>query len=88
MSNDEREDTTIYRVVVNHEEQYSIWPADRELPLGWKEAGKSGQKDECLAYIKEVWTDMRPLSLRKKMAELHAQRDAQAAATGGTTGKE
>ena len=64
---DDREDTTRYQVVVNHEEQYSIWPADRELPLGWKAAGKSGTKEECLAYIKEVWTDMRPLSLRKKM---------------------
>lgn len=63
------EDTTVYKVVVNHEEQYSIWPAYRELPLGWTEAGKQGQKAECLEYIKEVWTDMRPLSLRKKMEE-------------------
>lgn len=63
------EDTTIYKVVVNHEEQYSIWPADRENPLGWKDVEKSGPKAECLAYIKEVWTDMRPLSLRKKMEE-------------------
>jgi MbtH protein len=54
-------------VVVNHEEQYSIWPADREKPLGWRGVGKTGLKAECLAYIKEVWTDMRPLSLRKKM---------------------
>ena len=68
MSSDEREDNTIYKVVVNHEEQYSIWPADRENALGWNDAGKSGTKEECLAYIKEVWTDMRPLSLRKKMA--------------------
>ncbi len=66
----EREDTTTYRVVVNHEEQYSIWPVDRELPPGWRDAGKSGTKDECLAYVKEVWTDMRPLSLRKKMEEM------------------
>lgn len=66
---DDREDLTIYRVVVNHEEQYSIFPADRELPLGWKDAGKSGSKRECLDYIEEVWTDMRPLSLRKKMEE-------------------
>ncbi len=65
----EREDLTIYAVVVNHEEQYSIWPADRELPLGWQDTGKHGTKDECLAYIEEVWTDMRPLSLRKKMEE-------------------
>jgi MbtH protein len=64
---DENEETTFYRVVVNHEEQYSIWPADRENALGWNDAGKSGTKEECLAYIKEVWTDMRPLSLRKKM---------------------
>ena len=47
----------------------SIWPADRELPLGWNKVGKSGPKAECLDYIKEVWTDMRPLSLRKKMEE-------------------
>lgn len=66
---DEKEDTTIYKVVVNHEEQYSIWPADRENPLGWKDVGKTGFKAECLAYIGEVWTDMRPLSLRKKMEE-------------------
>jgi len=67
MVQDEREDTTTYRVVVNHEEQYSIWPVDRDLPLGWRDGGKVGPKPECLAYINEVWTDMRPLSLRKKM---------------------
>jgi MbtH protein len=67
MNNSEREDTMICKVVVNHEEQYSIWPNDRPNPLGWSDAGKSGTKAECLAYIKEVWTDMRPLSLRKKM---------------------
>jgi len=66
----DKEDTTIYRVVVNHEEQYSIWPEYKEIPLGWKDAGKVGLKAECLAFIKEVWTDMRPLSLRKKMEEM------------------
>jgi MbtH protein len=66
---DDGADTTVYKVVVNHEEQYSIWPADRENALGWRDAGKSGLKAECLAYIKEVWTDMRPRSLREKMAE-------------------
>jgi uncharacterized protein YbdZ (MbtH family) len=66
----DREDTTVYKVVVNHEEQYSIWPDYKEMPLGWKDVGKSGLKPECLAYIKEVWTDMRPLSLRKQMEEL------------------
>ena len=66
---EEREDKTIYKVVLNHEEQYSIWPAYRENALGWRDAGKSGTKEQCLAYINEVWTDMRPLSLRKKMQE-------------------
>ncbi|MGF1523404.1 MAG: MbtH family protein [Leptolyngbyaceae cyanobacterium] len=61
------EDTLIYKVVVNHEEQYSIWPEYRENPLGWKSVGKTGLKQECLDYIKEVWTDMRPLSLRQQM---------------------
>jgi MbtH protein len=65
---DDQEDTTIYRVMVNHEEQYSIWPADRAIPRGWRDAGKSGPKADCLAYIGEVWTDMRPLSLRQQMA--------------------
>lgn len=63
------EDTTIYKVVINDEEQYSIWPAERENPAGWRDAGKSGTKEECLAYIEEVWTDMRPLSLRRKMEQ-------------------
>lgn len=76
MPRDEEEDKTIYKVVINHEEQYSIWPADRENPLGWNDVGKSGLKSECLAYIKEVWTDMRPLSLRKQMEELAKQREA------------
>ncbi len=74
MSWEDEEDKTIYKVVVNHEEQYSIWPDHRELPLGWNDAGKSGTKAECLEYIKEVWTDMRPLSLRKKMEEMERQR--------------
>ncbi|HNP27634.1 MAG: MbtH family NRPS accessory protein [Nitrospira sp.] len=70
---DEEEDLTTYKVVVNHEEQYSIWPVDRENPLGWRDSGPSGPKAECLAYIKEVWTDMRPLSLRKHMEEVARQ---------------
>lgn len=70
---DERGDTTIYKVVVNHEQQYSIWPADRENARGWSDAGKQGTKAECLDYIKQVWTDLRPLSLRKKMEEMEQQ---------------
>lgn len=61
------EDTTIHAVVVNHEEQYSIWPAERELPLGWQAEGFRGDKAACLAHIEEIWTDMRPRSLRERM---------------------
>jgi MbtH protein len=56
-----------YTVVINHEEQYSIWPAGRPVPAGWREAGRDGSKEECLSYIEENWTDMRPLSLRQAM---------------------
>ncbi len=70
----EDDDKTVYNVVVNHEEQYSIWPTHREIPAGWKAAGKSGSKKECLDYIDEVWTDMRPLSLRRQMEEQEARR--------------
>ncbi|MGJ6960830.1 MbtH family protein [Streptosporangium sp. G11] len=54
-----------YRVVVNHEEQYSIWPDDRDIPDGWREEGVSGTKEDCLAHIDRVWTDLRPLSARR-----------------------
>ena len=67
MPDTDSEEKTVYKVVVNHEEQYSIWPVDRENPVGWRDAGKNGPKQECLEYINQVWTDMRPLSLRKKM---------------------
>lgn len=67
MSDQDREDTTVYTAVVNHEEQYSIWPADRELPAGWTAVGTPGLKPAVLAWIEEVWTDMRPLSLRRSM---------------------
>jgi MbtH protein len=74
MIEDEKEDKAIYKVVVNHEEQYSIWPAQRDNPLGWRDEGTRGLKAECLAHIDQVWTDMRPLSLRKKMEEGASQR--------------
>jgi MbtH protein len=66
--NREEMDATQYKVVINDEEQYSIWPAGRTAPLGWREVGRSGSKQECLDYVKEVWTDMRPLSLRRQMS--------------------
>jgi len=74
----ETEDKAIYKVVVNHEEQYSIWPEHKQNPLGWRDVGKVGSKAEVLAFIKEVWIDMRPLSLRKKI-----EQDTQAAANNG-----
>jgi MbtH protein len=69
MNINEQEDTTVYKVVVNHEQQNSIYPADRANPLGWNDAGKTGPQAECLEYVKEVWTDMRPLSLRLRMMD-------------------
>lgn len=67
MNRDDSEGNANYKVLVNHEGQYSIWPVERENPIGWSDGGKSGSKEECLAYVKEVWTDMRPLTLRKEM---------------------
>lgn len=69
MHHDEEPDTRRYKVVVNAEGQYSLWFADREPPAGWSDAGKSGTKSECLTFVDEVWTDMRPLSLRQAMNE-------------------
>jgi MbtH protein len=63
----DQEDTQRYKVVINHEEQYSIWPVEKENPKGWRDVGQMGSKAECLAFIEEVWTDMRPKSLREQM---------------------
>lgn len=59
----------IYAVVLNDEEQYSIWPVGRDLPAGWRQSGFTGCKDDCLAHIDEVWTDIRPLSLRRAIEQ-------------------
>ena len=56
-------DADKYKVVINHEEQYSIWPADRVPARGWRDAGKVGTRQDCLAHIEEVWTDRRPRNL-------------------------
>lgn len=64
-----------YKVVINHEEQYTIWPADRENPLGWKDVGKVGRESDCLDYIEEVWTDLRPPLVRQKVKEMAAKLD-------------
>lgn len=59
---------TEFAVVVNHEEQYSIWPTELEVPAGWRQDGRTGTKEECVNYIDEVWTDIRPLSVRAALA--------------------
>lgn len=64
----EEEDLTIYQVVVNPEEQFSIWPVARELPAGWRADGITGTRQECLGHIEQVWSDIRPLSLRHRAA--------------------
>jgi MbtH protein len=68
MSMQDQSNDEIYRVVINDEEQYSIWREDKDIPAGWRAVGKRGPKAECLQHIEDVWTDMRPLSLRKRMA--------------------
>lgn len=73
MRDSNQEDTMIYKVVVNHEDQYSIWPAHRVNAPGWRDAGKQGKKSDCLEFIKTVWTDMRPLSLRRAMEAAAAE---------------
>ncbi|MFJ4126265.1 MbtH family protein [[Kitasatospora] papulosa] len=72
---------SVYRVVLNDEEQYSIWQADRELPAGWRAEGTEGTKEECLEHIGRVWTDMRPASLRRRM-------ESDAGAAGGQGGRQ
>lgn len=70
---EEKDHELQYYVVMNHEEQYSIWPTYKPIPRGWKSVGETKNNEECLKYIEEVWTDMRPLSLRKKMEEMEKE---------------
>src|ERR1700761_5142986 len=88
---DKEEDTREYQVLVNSEEQYSLWLAGQANPNGWRQVGPKGQKQVCLAYVKEVWTDMRPLSVRKAMEKYQAEqaaRKAAEAAGGAPAGEE
>ena len=71
------DDSVQFKVVINQEEQYSIWPADRDSPLGWRDDGTIGPKKDCLAYIDRVWTDMRPLSLRRFMEQAESSANLQ-----------
>jgi MbtH protein len=77
---DKEEDTREYQVLVNSEEQYSLWLAGQAIPNGWRQVGPKGQKQVCLDYVKEVWTDMRPLSVRKAMEKYQAEQAARKAA--------
>ena len=70
MNNEHAGDASIYKVVVNHEGQYSLWFCERENPPGWSDAGKDGTREECLAFVEEVWTDMTPLSLKNRDGEI------------------
>lgn len=87
---DKEEDTREYQVLVNSEEQYSLWLAGQAIPNGWRQVGPKGQKQVCLDYVKEVWTDMRPLSVRKAMEKYQAEQAARKAAeaAGGAPGAE
>jgi MbtH protein len=76
------DEDTIFHVVVNHEEQYSIWPDYKPIPNGWRTAGKMGKKKDCLDYIEQVWTDMRPLSLRLHMQASEGSGDERSSAAG------
>jgi MbtH protein len=69
VNSDESEDIIEYQVVINDEEQYSIWPTFRQIPPGWRATGPHGSKQLCLDYVESVWIDMRPLSLRKALAD-------------------
>jgi MbtH protein len=90
VSMDKEEDTREYQVLVNTEEQYSLWLAGQAIPNGWRQVGPKGQKQVCLDYVKEVWTDMRPLSVRKAMEKYQAEQAARKAAeaAGGTAAAE
>src|ERR1700761_6926671 len=83
---DKEEDTREYQVLVNSEEQYSLWLAGQAIPNGWRQVGPKGQKQVCLDYVKEVWTDMRPLSVRKAMEKYQAEQAARRAEAGAAGG--
>ncbi|MEV4051954.1 MbtH family NRPS accessory protein [Amycolatopsis sp. NPDC049688] len=68
------DDDIEYQVLVNDEEQYSLWPASHEVPAGWRFAGKTGSKEDCMSHVDAVWTDMRPRSLRERMDAQHGNR--------------
>ena len=71
MSSDQQEAESVYIVLINHEEQYSLWPKHKAIPPGWQDVGMEGTREKCSQYVDEAWTDMRPKSLREKMDGAH-----------------
>ena len=72
------DERTEYQVLVNHEEQYSLWPSFKQIPKGWEQVGPFGNKETCLAWIEEVWTDITPLSVRRQLEEAVSARKEKA----------
>jgi len=70
MMNEQGGDNRVYVVLINDEEQYSLWLRNQDVPAGWRSVDFTGSKEECMKYVDETWTDMRPKSLRMKMEEL------------------
>ena len=66
-NNQKNEHRSNFCVVINSQEQYSYWFADSQLPAGWKSTGFIGSREECLTEVENIWTDMRPLSVRKAL---------------------
>jgi uncharacterized protein YbdZ (MbtH family) len=68
MTNQPDHDANDYLVLINAEEQYSLWLADVDIPEGWTRVSGPAPKKECVDYVDRVWTDMRPRSLREREA--------------------
>ncbi len=67
------DDLTGYRVLVNDEEQYGLWPRYKQPPAGWRDAGCAGSREECLAFVDRTWLDIRPRSVREQLARSRAE---------------
>jgi MbtH protein len=82
MANPFEDEDGEFLVLVNHEDQYSLWPSFRDVPSGWTTVGPRGKRKECLAWIEVNWTDMRPRSLKEAMAQDAMQRSGGSAGNG------
>lgn len=73
MRSDDDDSFRTYIVLINEEEQYSLWPSHKSIPEGWRSVGVTGSKAECVEYVDKVWTDITPLSVRKRLAQSAGQ---------------